>query len=342
VSDGTPAEVVAGAQRGATGKTFEILTALADGRPHSGGALATTFGISRAAIWERVQRLREMGADIYAVSGKGYQLARAFEFLDAAAIEAQLGAPARAVLAPITVAATVDSTNQRLLEASAARNIHGEAWLAEFQTAGRGRRGDRWLAPPGAAVCLSLGWRFEAQPRDLSTLSLVVGIAIARGLKQIGAVGLGLKWPNDLLLNGRKLAGILSEMRSELGGPCTVVIGVGVNVALGPALQAQIDQPVASLADACEIPPSRNAVAAALLNALTATLAEFAQSGFAGFVPAWRALDALADRSISLTLPDRDVLGVARGVDANGLLLIETHGRTESFLSGHVRLREAG
>ena len=145
-------------------KTFELLTALADGCPHSGGALADRFGVSRAAIWERVQRLREMGADIYAVSGKGYQLARAFEFLSASAIEAELSGSARAVLQPITVAASVDSTNQRLLDASALRNVHGEAWLAEFQTAGRGRRGR--VACAGYGYCKVLCSPFAGVAED--------------------------------------------------------------------------------------------------------------------------------------------------------------------------------
>lgn len=321
-------------------KTFQLLGALCDGEAHSGAALAAQFGVSRAAIWERIERLRALGADIYAVTGKGYQLARAFEFLSPQAIQDRLTPASLAALSAPTVSLSVDSTNQRLLEAIPGGNIHGQAWLAEFQTAGRGRRGDRWLAPPGAAVCLSLGWRFDVPPRDLSALSLAVGIAVANGLQALGAAGVRLKWPNDLLLAGRKLAGILIEMRSELGGPCTVVIGVGVNVAVGEDVRAQIDQPVASLADAIQPPPSRNAVAASLLNALTGTLQRFAAQGFAAFTDDWLALDALAGRPVSLSLPDRTVIGIARGVDANGLLLIEVDGRLESFMAGHVRLRE--
>lgn len=321
-------------------KTFQLLAVLSDGDAHSGEALAQRFGVSRAAIWERIERLRGLGADIYAVTGKGYQLARAFEFLSAEAITAALGPEARGALQKPTVSISVDSTNQRLLEAIPAGNIHGQAWLAEFQTAGRGRRGDRWLAPPGAAVCMSLGWRFDVPPRDLGALSLAVGVAVAQGLQALGASGVRLKWPNDLLLAGRKLAGILIEMRSELGGPCTVVIGIGVNVAVGEDVRAQIDQPVASLADAIQPPPSRNAVAASILNALNHALATFAARGFAAFTADWLALDALAGRAVNLSLPDRTVSGIARGVDANGLLLIEIDGRVENFMAGHVRLRD--
>jgi len=319
-------------------KSLNLLATLSDGRPHSGASLATNLHVSRAAVWNRVKRLQAMGVDIYAVRGKGYQLARAFDFLNEHAIRHALTPAAAEVLQTITVTTTTDSTNQRLLELIPQQRIHGCAWLAEYQTAGRGRRGDRWLAPPGGAVCLSLGWRFDAPPKDLSALSLVVGIAIARALQGLGARGIGLKWPNDLLFQGRKLAGILIEMRSELGGPCTVVIGVGVNIALGDELRAKIDQPSASLADTCELVPARNVVAAALLSELVSLLQTFRLTGFAGQVAAWRELDALAGREVELVLPDRLVRGTACGVDAQGMLQIEHNGRMETFLSGHVRL----
>lgn len=320
-------------------KTFALLAALSDGKTHSGAALAAHFDVGRGAVWSRIKRLQALGADIFAVPGKGYQLAHAFEFLSPVEITAHLGPEIRAALGGLGVCTVVDSTNQRLLDAAQSDGIHGQALLAEFQTAGRGRRGDRWLAAPGAAVCLSLGWRFNAPPRDLGALSLVVGVAVARALQGLGAQGLALKWPNDVLYAGRKLAGILIEMRSELGGPCTVVIGVGVNVALGAGVQAQIDQPTASLADACASLPARNRVAAALISSLIETLQRFAGHGFGVFAAAWQALDALADRAVDLTLPERLVQGVARGVDANGLLQIEHSGGVEAFLSGHVRLR---
>lgn len=319
-------------------KSFALLAALADGRPHSGASLAERLGVGRAAIWNRVKRLQELGVDIYAVRGKGYQLARGFEFLDEHAIRHALSPAAAARIRAITVSAVTDSTNQRLLDRIPNPGVHGHAWLAEYQTAGRGRRGDRWLAPPGSAVCLSLGWRFDAPPKDLSALSLVVGIAIADGLTRVGARGIGLKWPNDLLVRRQKLGGILIEMRSELGGPCSVVIGVGVNVALGDDVRARIDQPSTSLTDCCASVPARNLIAAALLSALVERLQAFSAGGFAPQAAAWRELDALAGHEVELTLPDRLVRGIARGVDAHGMLQIEHNGRLETFLSGHLRL----
>jgi len=318
-------------------KSYALLAALADGRTHSGASLAARLDVSRAAVWNRVKRLQALGVDIYAVRGKGYQLARGFEFLNEHAIRHALSPAASASIRAITVSPVTDSTNQRLLELVPTAGIHGHAWLAEYQTAGRGRRGDRWLAPPGSAVCLSVGWRFEAAPADLSALSLVVGIAIAQALISLGARGIGLKWPNDLIVRGRKLAGILIEMRSELGGPCSVVVGVGVNVALGDDVRARIDQPSTSLADCCMQIPARNLVAAALLGVLVERLQSYASGGFAPLVAVWRELDAVAGHEVELKLPDRVVRGIARGVDAHGMLQIEHNGRVETFLSGHLR-----
>lgn len=318
-------------------KIYELLGELADGRAHSGAALAATLRVSRAAVWQRVRRLQALGVDIYAVRGKGYQLPRGFEFLDADAIRSRLPPTVASAIAAIAVSRVTDSTNQRLLDRMATTDVHGEVWLAEYQTAGRGRRGDRWFAPPGGAVCLSLGWRFELPPRDLAALSLVVGVAVADALRGLGARDVGLKWPNDVIVGGRKLAGILVEMRGELDGPCSVAIGIGVNLALGEEVRGRIDQPSASLAECCARLPSRNAVAAALIAALVPRLQLFATHGFAAHAGAWRALDALAGQRVELELPERRVRGVGRGVNAHGLLQIEHNGRVESFLSGHLR-----
>ncbi len=323
-------------------KAFAILAQLQDGRPHSGAAIAADLGVSRGAVWNHVKRLQAQGVEIFAVPGKGYQLPAGFEFLDKEAIEQALGAPAREALRGIHVARITDSTNQRLLDLAAHDDIHGRAWLAEYQTAGRGRRGDSWLAPPGSGVCLSLGWRFDAPPAALSALSLVVGIAVARGCAAVGAHDVRLKWPNDLIHAGRKLAGILIEVRAEAGGPSTVVIGTGLNCHTSEDTRRRVPQPIAALSDACVATPSRNRLVGELLDALVACLQEFATRGFAPFAHEWRRLDALAGRRVELTLPDRQVVGLAHGVDASGLLLIEHAGRIEHFVSGHVRLAAAG
>jgi len=319
-------------------KSFELLARLNDGHAHSGEALAQEFAITRAAVWNRVQRLQTLGLEIFAVPGKGYRLSQPFEFLAVTKIRAGLDVPARTMLAELQCVETTDSTNQQLLQRAATRAIHGHALLAEYQTAGRGRRGDAWIAPPGSGLCLSLGWRFEAPPHTMSALSLVIGIAVARTAQAFGLDAVRLKWPNDVLYQGRKLAGILIEMRAEYGGPSTVVIGVGLNSHIPAAVRATITQPVADLSEALEHPPGRNLVAARLLSELVKVLTEFTAHGFAPFAADWRRYDGLAGQQVQLELPDRQIRGLAQGVDASGMLMIEHAGVREKFLSGHVRL----
>ncbi|MBI4696520.1 MAG: biotin--[acetyl-CoA-carboxylase] ligase [Gammaproteobacteria bacterium] len=321
-------------------RAFEILRRLQDGAPHSGADIASALDITRAAVWNHVKRLQGQGVVIHAVRGKGYQLPGGYEFLDATAIRHELAPLAARRLATLDVNAVTDSTNQRLLAAAGRGEVHGHALVAEYQTAGRGRRGDQWLAPPGSGVCLSLGWRFDAPPATLSALSLCVGIAVARALAALGAQGLRLKWPNDVLHAGRKLAGILIEMRSEFGGPCVVVIGIGANVNLGDTTRARIPQPTADLAEACGRVPSRNRVVAAILSELVAALETFGSQGFPAFEADWRHFDALDGRHVRLELPERNVSGIARGVAPSGMLMIEHDGGLEGFISGHVRIED--
>ncbi len=317
-------------------KAFAILEELQDGHAHSGEQIASKLGVTRTAVWNQVKRLQAEGVEIHAVSGKGYRLPGGYEFLNRHAIELALGELSRSAIKELHVDLVVDSTNQRLLDLIGGSDIHGLAWLAEYQTRGRGRRGGSWLAPPGSGLCLSLGWRFDAPPSSMSALSLVVGIAVVRALNQLGAKELNLKWPNDIYHGERKLAGILIEMRSEFGGPCTVAIGIGVNITLSKDAHARINDIATDVSSACGFVPSRNKAAAGILDELILVLRDFARSGFDPYRLEWLRHDYLADRRIRLEMPERVVSGIARGVGADGTLLIEHGGTTEAFLAGHI------
>jgi BirA family biotin operon repressor/biotin-[acetyl-CoA-carboxylase] ligase len=316
-------------------RAFALLDLLSDGAEHGGTELAEALGVTRAAVWHQVAQLREQGMVIAASRGHGYQLPGGFEALSAASIRAQLSGPARESLHVETVTLT-DSTNERLLAALNSGDIHGQVLLAEHQTAGRGRRGDRWLSPPGSGLCLSLGWRFDQPPATFSALSLVVGMAITESLRELGVSAAMLKWPNDILYDGGKLAGILIEMRSEAGGPCRTVIGIGINVQMSAQARALIDQPVEDFTHASGQAVSRNRLAAVLLSALARTLPQFGRDGFAVFRQDWLRYDALVGQAVKLELPNRTVLGTARGVDDHGALIIEHDGGRETFVSGHL------
>ena len=320
-------------------RAFALLELLHDREWHSGAELASQLGVTRAAVWHQIALLRHHGLDVQGARGRGYQLPGGFEALDADCIKLNLAALNCAAFPLVEVVTVTDSTNERLLALLAEGDVHGRALLAEHQTAGRGRRGDRWISPPGSGLCLSLGWRFDTPPATFSALSLVVGLAIVTSLHELGVSQARLKWPNDILCDAGKLAGILIEMRAEAGGPCRTVIGIGINVQLSKHARAMISQPVDDLATAGGDAIARNRLAAVLLAALGRTLPEFGRTGFAPFRDAWSRCDLLGDAPVRLDLPGRVIDGIARGVDAHGALRIEHCGRVESFMAGHLTRR---
>ena len=195
-----------------------VFAHLSDGQFHSGEDLASALGVSRSAVWKAVKSLRELGATLHAVRNRGYRLAKSSEPLDASLIGERLSAPVRGRLRSLDVVWSVDSTNTTLFSRPFPPNGSTEVMLAEYQTAGRGRRGRAWLAPPGGAICLSLSWTFRDVPEDLGALGLVIGVCELRALRELGILDAKLKWPNDVLVEGRKLGGILIELRAESGG----------------------------------------------------------------------------------------------------------------------------
>ena len=267
------------------------------------------------------------------------------ERLDGPGITAQLGDTRAARLHSIELLPAVDSSNTWLLVAAPPPAGAASVCIAEHQTAGRGRQGRSWIAPPGAAITLSVGWVFRKAARDLPALSLATGVAVARALQRCGARGVQLKWPNDIWFEDRKLGGILLELRAEPESRAFVVIGVGINVALDApsrtALAAHGIQP-ADLAEACTVAPSRNQVAGALVDELLGMLVQFEEEGFAPFRAPWTALDALQGRPSRVLYGNTWVAGRAEGVDGDGALVFDTGGQVRRFSSGEVSLRLEG
>ena len=309
-----------------------LLDALADGGWHSGEDLAARSHITRAALSKRIEKLRDWQLEIESRHGLGYRLAAPLERLDAARIRKSL--PRKLNL---QVLAVTDSTNTRLLEAGGGADP--QALLAEFQTGGRGRRGRQWISPFGANLYLSFAWSFAQWPAQLTALPLAVGVACARVLNASGAAA-GIKWPNDLWVQRRKLGGILIEHRGETGGPCRVVIGIGLNVAMRAAQAGGIAQPWISLQEATGQAISRNDLAAALLTQLQASLAQFEQEGFAPFLADWQRYDLTANQRVRVEATE-PWEGIACGIDASGGLIVESDGRRQIVHSGEVSLRLA-
>jgi len=316
---------------------------LADGEFHSGEELAQRLGVSRSAFWKAVRTLRALGAPLEAVRNRGYRLERATEPLDAAQIRSHLPREVRDRVTHLETEWSIGSTNTALLERPGPKIGATEVLLAEYQTAGRGRRGRTWLAPPGGAICLSLSWTFREVPPDLGALGLVIGVCALRALTSLDVRNLGLKWPNDLLIDERKLGGVLIDLRAESAGPAYVVIGIGLNVALGDEVLRKIAQaglPAVDLASSAGTPASRNAVAAGLIGECVRGLLEFERTGLKPFSEEWRRADALRGRPVEVrTAEGTSTRGYARGIDVHGALMLETPAGVKRFISGDVSVR---
>ncbi|MDQ3027112.1 MAG: biotin--[acetyl-CoA-carboxylase] ligase [Pseudomonadota bacterium] len=317
--------------------TFLALRRLADGRFHSGEDVARSLGRSRATLSEALKRVPDLGVEIFSVRGKGYRLAEPLEFLDAPAISRRLaGTGVR-----LEVVDEIDSTSTRLLEMAAAGAPSGTCLAAEWQSAGRGRRGRSWVSSLGGSLTFSLLWRFDRGAGHLGGLSLAVGVAVARGLASCGVERVQVKWPNDVVADFRKLAGILVETSGEMQGPSVAVIGVGVNYRLGERVLDQIDQPVTDVTHCSPAPPSRGDLLAALLAQLRVVLSEFEAHGFPATRDAWRALHAYQGRRVRV-LPPRDPPFDAEVADVapDGVLILTLpDGRTTTLASAEISLR---
>lgn len=316
-------------------RTRQILQALTPGKPVSGTLLAQRIGVSRMAVFKHVDGLRKRGVPIAARGGKGYSLPWPTQLLDASRIAASVPVAAEA----LEVHWELDSSQSEL--ARRREDLaSGHVVLSEYQFSGRGRRGRTWLAPPGYNLCLSCLQRLEAGFGGLSGLSLAIGVAVARALEELGASGVALKWPNDVVTDAGKLAGILVELSGEMQGPCVAIVGVGINVRLPESLPSDIGQAAADLALACGEPlPDRNELAACMVRHLQTALEVFATDGFAAFADAYGKRDWLYGKPLRLTGENGAFCGTGRGVDENGALRVATETETVHVDSAQVTVR---
>ena len=317
---------------------FDLLRLLADGSFHSGAALARELGATPAAIQLALREFENLGLALVRTRGRGCRLAEAYEFLDAAALRAQLGPRARDFDLELLDACA--STNTLLLERARSGAPAGQVIACELQSAGRGRRGNSWQSGLGGSLTFSLLWRFGQGAAGLSGLSLAAGVAVARALAALDIEGVQLKWPNDLLHAGRKLGGILIELQGDAAGPCAAVIGIGLNLRLRSGARDAIAQPVTDLAAIAEQVPQRNRLLAVILIELAQVLEQFAGHGFAPLRQEWMARHAHQNRLVTLSSGEgKTVAGRAAGVAEDGALLLETARGLERHVNGELSLR---
>lgn len=312
----------------------DLIRALADGTVHSEASLCARLGISGGRLEQELSELPALGLELRRGDG-GVQLAEPLSLLDAGTILAGLTPDDRAAIAELIVLDQSDSTN------SALRRREDPArgalvCLAEYQRAGRGRGRRRWVAPYAGGLCLSLRWEWDRGLSALAGFSLALGVAVARALAELGFSGMALKWPNDVLARGRKLAGILVESRGD--SPCRVVAGIGLNWRLRPVAADAIGQPWIDLATlAPESLPDRNRLAAGLIHHALAAQVEFAAAGLDPFVAEWRDADAFAGREIALETGGERITGRALGIAPDGRLLLATAAGERAFAAGEAR-----
>ena len=313
--------------------------------PVSGDVLARESGLTRAAVWKRIEALREAGVAIEARAGRGYALVQPLDLLDRDGILDAMAPPVRREAAGLEVEWSLASTNAALLTAPVP--IGTAILLAECQTGGRGRRGRPWASPLAANLYLSVARSFEGGLARLSGLSLVAGVAVAEALHGLGAGRVQLKWPNDIVVvDGtvlQKLGGILVEGGGEHAGPVRAVVGIGLNVRMPMAVAQGIDQPWRDLAgELGDALPSRNAIAAAVLSSLLPALEAFDREGLAPFLPRYLPHDALSHRAVVVHAHDGAWPGVAVGIAGDGALRVRFADGERSVHAGEVSVRGVG
>lgn len=317
--------------------TFPILKLLSDGKFHSGEAIARHFKVSRATVWNALQHAEQLGVEVFSVRGRGYKLPQAVTLLNEQAILSAVGD--QSTWLKLEVHDHLPSTNSYLMQ-NVSTQKHATCVVANLQTSGRGRRGRSWQAGLGTSLTFSLLWRFQCGASALSGLSLAVGVALMRSLHQFGITNSQLKWPNDVLVNHEKLAGILIELQGDMEGPSTAVIGMGINLNLPASLKQQIDQPVTDLASAFTQTVDPNHLLGVLLKHMADVLLAFEQSGFSALRDEWTQHHAYHNQAVRMLMPDgREAQGVVQGIAEDGSLLVTTTDGLQRFISGEISLR---
>lgn len=312
----------------------KLLNLLQDGRFHSGQDLGHALGVSRSAVWKQLQLLEaDLGVAVHKVRGRGYRLAAPLSLLDPERLTAAVAKLGWAV----EVHQVIDSTNAQALRTVATPLSQPLLILAERQDAGRGRRGRTWVSPYAANLYYSLAVPLQGGIKRLDGLSLVAGMAVVECLRALGLSDAMLKWPNDVLVQGRKIAGILLELVGDPADQCHVVLGIGINVNMKES--EAIDQQWTSMYLQTHSPVDRNALAIALSESLANFIHTLEANGFATLRAQWEAQHAWQGKSVHLISGTQTVAGKVLGITDQGSLRLEVNGRPEVFSGGELSLR---
>ncbi len=316
----------------------KIIHILSDGGFHSGQAIAKELQLSRTAVWKKIQSLKdEFGLTVHAVTGKGYWLPGGLDLID----EKKLLASMSAKDTHVRVFSRIDSTNQYMLDCN---EINDQQWgvcVAEMQTHGRGRRGRQWLSSFGRNIQMSIGVCLNMPMVDVSGLSLAAGVVLAKFLEEAGVQGGALKWPNDIHITGKKVAGLLLEVKGEADGPVKAVLGLGLNLDMSETEKHHISQPFTDVKSHLQGElPSRTTMVAELTERLYLAIQEYQQTGLANFLHQWQRYDHYSGQEVTISSAVNQSHGIYRGLDEQGRLLLETQHVVKAFSAGEVSLRK--
>lgn len=315
----------------------KLIQKLVKGNFLSGQALGDEFGVSRAAISKHISALQDMGFDIFSVTGKGYRLAEPIELLSEEKIVTHL--EQQDIASKVEVHNVIDSTNSYLMRRLPNQNIPGQVCIAEYQSAGRGRRGRQWISPFGSHIYMSMYWSLEQGMSAAMGLSVVAALAVSDAIKTLYKTEVELKWPNDIYFNGVKLAGILIDLEGQSMEPCHCVIGIGLNINMPSKSAELVDQPWTDLSSATNLEIDRNVLAAEIISALLRRLNVHQETGINTMIAEWQSQDFYLNKPVSLITGDKATRGICRGINAQGALMLEVNGKTSPVYGGEVSLR---
>lgn len=323
-----------------------LLERIADGRDHARQHLHESLGLAPDELSYQVETLEAAGLEVVAAGDDRIRLRNRIDWIDRAAVESRLGEPLLQKIESLELVLETASTNRHLLEAPPPMPSMVRVAIAEFQTSGRGRRGRSWAMPPGSGVALSASWRFGSEHRGLEALSLAVGTVIRRAVRDLTGLEVGLKWPNDLIVDGAKLGGILVELTQLKGGESHAVVGIGINVNVSAEFLARASDFRHGATDlAREVPHwpvDRAGLAAQLIARLVDLFAIFPASGFEPYRGEWLAAHVLHGKPVELDSTSGKTIGTVVDVGVDGALVVESEaGELHRVISGDVTIRPA-
>jgi BirA family biotin operon repressor/biotin-[acetyl-CoA-carboxylase] ligase len=320
-----------------------LIKALASGEFVSGQEIGKQLGISRTAISTHVKALVNMGLDIFSVTGKGYKLAQPLHLLNKRQIllfmSERIMTTNNQLTPEIEVHSLIDSTNDYLMRRLPNQLTQGQVCLAEYQSAGRGRRGRQWVSPFGSQIYLSMYWHLEQGLSAAMGLSLLSALAVSDAIFAVSGVQVELKWPNDIYIEGVKLAGILIDLEGQALEPSHSVIGIGLNLNMPAQAAEKIDQRWTDLQSHSETEIDRNALSAQLISCLHTRLQQHQNEGLVTMLDEWHAHDVYLNKRVKILTGERVTKGICRGINNQGALLLEINGQVKPIYGGEVSLR---